>query len=83
MEKFDRVSKTLMAHSAHLRGAGNFSDESRERCTITVTLSTGISKARTEVMNLKYLNPIEFKVFHYENYPEIFITIILVNFFTG
>jgi nickel-dependent lactate racemase len=73
MEKFEGVSKTLMAHSSHLRGAGSFSKDKGEQCRITVTLSTGISKERTEAMNLKYLDPLEFKVSDYENNPEVLI----------
>lgn len=73
MEKFEGVSRTLMAHSSHLRGAGSFSKEKGEHCRITVTLSTGISKERTEAMNLKYLDPLEFKVSDYENDPEVLV----------
>jgi nickel-dependent lactate racemase len=73
MEKFEGVSKTLLAHSSHLRGAGSFSKDKGEQCRITVTLSTGISKERTEAMNLKYLDPLEFKVSDYENDPEVLI----------
>ena len=73
MEKFERVSKTLMAHSSHLRGAGSFSPAKGEQCRITVTLSTGISKNRTESMNLKYLDPSSFFLSDYENDSETLI----------
>jgi nickel-dependent lactate racemase len=73
MEKFEGVSKTLMAHSSHLRGAGSFSPTEGEQCRITVTLSTGISKSRTESMNLKYLDPSLFNLSDYENDPETLI----------
>jgi hypothetical protein len=73
MEKFETVSKTLMAHSSHLRGAGSFSTSEGEQCRITVTLSTGISKARTEAMNLKYLDPSSFNLSDYENDPGVLI----------
>jgi len=73
MEKFEGVSKTLMAHSSHLRGAGSFSPAKGEQCRITVTLSTGISKNRTESMNLKYLDPSVFFLSDYENDSETLI----------
>lgn len=73
MEKFEEVSKTLMAHSSHLRGAGSFSPTQGEQCRITVTLSTGISKNRTESMNLKYLDPSSFFLSDYENDSETLI----------
>ena len=73
MEKFEGVSKTLMAHSSHLRGAGSFSPAKGEQCRITVTLSTGISKNRTESMNLKYLDPSSFFLSDYENDSETLI----------
>ncbi|NQW70641.1 MAG: DUF2088 domain-containing protein [Betaproteobacteria bacterium] len=73
MEKFEGVSKTLMAHSSHLRGAGSFSLTEGEQCRITVTLSTGISKSRTESMNLKYLDPLLFNLTEYENDSETLI----------
>lgn len=73
MEKFEGVSRTLMAHSSHLRGAGSFSLTEGEQCRITVTLSTGISKSRTESMSLKYLDPSLFNLSDYENDPETLI----------
>ena len=47
----------VLAHSTHLRGAGTYSKESGEKCRITVTLATGISRERVEAMNLNYLDP--------------------------
>ena len=73
MEKFEGVSKTLMAHSSHLKGAGSFSLTLGEQCRITVTLSTGISKSRTESMNLKYLDPALLFLSEYENDGETLI----------
>jgi len=75
MEKFEGVSKTLMAHSSHLRGAGSFSPAKGEQCRITVTLSTGISKNRTESMNLKYHDPSSFSLADYENDSETLINL--------
>jgi nickel-dependent lactate racemase len=75
MEKFEGVSKTLMAHSSHLRGAGSFSPAKGEQCRITVTLSTGISKNRTESMNLKYLDPSSFLLADYESDSETLINL--------
>jgi len=73
LEKFEDTSRSLMAHSSHLRGAGTYSKEGGEVCRITVTISTGISKARTESMNLKYIDPAEFNLSDYENEPGTFI----------
>jgi hypothetical protein len=73
MGKFADVSKTLMAHASHLRGAGSYSSAEGEQCRITVTLSTGISKERTEAMNLKYLDPSSFNLSDYENNSEVLV----------
>lgn len=73
IERFGETSKSLMAHSSHFRGAGTYSQEKGEVCRITVTISTGISKARTESMNLRYIDPAEFKLSDYENVPGTFI----------
>ena len=56
-EDFKHFHWGVLAHSTHLRGAGTYSKESGEKCRITVTLATGISKERVEAMNLKYLDP--------------------------
>ena len=56
-EDFKHFHWGVLAHSTHLRGAGTYSKESGEKCRITVTLATGISRERVEAMNLKYLDP--------------------------
>lgn len=72
-EKFSHFPTGLLAHSTHLRGAGTYSDLEGEKCRITVTLATGISKERTLAMNLNYLDPKEFKVSDYETDSQTLI----------
>ena len=60
----------VLAHSTHLRGAGTFTKENGEKCRITVTLATGISKDRVEAMNLNYLDPKSINPLDYESDSE-------------
>lgn len=47
----------VLAHSTHLRGSGSYSPEEGERCRITVTLATGISRERCEAVGLSWRDP--------------------------
>ena len=59
-EKFKDVPGTVLAHSTHLKGAGNYDSKTgEERPRVRVTLATGISKERCEQHNLGYLDPAE------------------------
>lgn len=73
MGEFAHHSKTLLAHSSHLKGAGSFSLSLGEIPRIKVTLATGISKERTEGANLGYLDPVVFKISDYENDSDVLI----------
>ncbi|MGW5362178.1 lactate racemase domain-containing protein [Actinopolymorpha pittospori] len=56
-ERFSDVSRSVIAHSTHVRGAGTYDPEHGERCRITVTLATGLDEARTRALGLEYLDP--------------------------
>ena len=56
-ERFERYPWGVLAHSTHLRGAGEYDAELGERPRIRVTLATGISAAQCAAHNLGYLDP--------------------------
>ncbi len=56
-EKFSDVSRSVLAHSTHLRGDGSYDAFFGERCRVTVTLATGLDEARTRSLGLNYLDP--------------------------
>jgi nickel-dependent lactate racemase len=47
----------VLAHSTHLRGAGNWSPEDGEHNRVTVTLATAISEQETRALALDYRDP--------------------------
>lgn len=55
-DRFSGVSRCVLAHSTHLRGAGTYVD-GVEKPRLRVTLATGIPRARCEKLNLGYLDP--------------------------
>lgn len=69
-EQFKGYHWGVLAHSTHLRGAGTFTKAEGEKCRITVTLATGISKERVEAMNLNYLDPNSIDPKDFENDSE-------------
>jgi nickel-dependent lactate racemase len=56
-DRFADVSRSVLAHSTHLRGDGSYDAFFGERCRITVTLATGLSEERTRSLGLDYRDP--------------------------
>jgi hypothetical protein len=56
------VPGAVVAHSAHLRGAGTCDELLGERCRVRVTLATGIPEEVVRAVNLDYLAPAEIDV---------------------
>ncbi len=57
-ERFGDVSRSVLAHSTHLRGGGTYDPVlGEERCRVTVTLATGMDEARTRALGLAYRDP--------------------------
>jgi nickel-dependent lactate racemase len=56
-QRFEGYPWGVLAHSTHLRGAGEYDLELGERPRIRVTLATGISRERCAAHNLGYLDP--------------------------
>ncbi len=65
-DKFKDVPGGVMAHSTHVRGLGTFED-GIEKPRVTVTLATGISKERTELVNLNYRDPASINIDDFRN----------------
>lgn len=72
-ERFKNYPTSVLAHSAHLRGSGSYTEADGEKCRISVTLATGISEARVRKMNLDYLNPSTVDISKYESDSETFV----------
>jgi nickel-dependent lactate racemase len=53
--RFEGVSRGVMAHSTHVKGAGTY-DDGVERPRIQVTLATGIGEAECRAINLGYVD---------------------------
>ncbi|MFA5864427.1 MAG: lactate racemase domain-containing protein [Phycisphaerae bacterium] len=66
MDKFKDVPGGIMAHSTHVRGLGTF-ENGMEKPRITVTLATGISRQRTEMVQLNYRDPASINIDSYRN----------------
>ncbi|MFO7169032.1 MAG: lactate racemase domain-containing protein [Chloroflexota bacterium] len=56
-ERFEHYPWGVLAHSTHLRGAGEYDPELGERPRIQVTLATGIDAERCAQHNVGYLDP--------------------------
>lgn len=57
-EKFKNAPRSVVAHSTHLKGKGEFDAENGwETPRVTVTLATGIAEERCRNLNLNYLDP--------------------------
>ena len=57
-DKFKAYPGGILAHSTHLKGLGEYNAATgKETDRVQVTLATGISKERTEHVNLGYLEP--------------------------
>lgn len=61
-ERFEGHPWGVLAHSTHLRGAGEYDAALGERPRIRVTLATGISPERCAAHNVGYLDPAEVDV---------------------
>ena len=67
MELFPDIPRGVIAHSTHVRGIGEYSQEGGEKPRIRVTLATGISEETCRRINMGYLNPAEIDVESYAN----------------
>lgn len=57
-EKFKNAPRSVLSHSTHLKGKGQFDAETgMETPRVTVTLATGIPEERCRSLNLNYLDP--------------------------
>jgi len=56
MDRFEGVSRCVLAHSTHLKGLGTF-ENGVERARIRVALATGIPEERCQRINLGYVDP--------------------------
>jgi nickel-dependent lactate racemase len=56
-ERFEHIAWGVLAHSTHMRGAGEYDAELGERPRIRVTLATGISPERCEAHCVGYVDP--------------------------
>lgn len=56
-EKFADCSRSVLAHSTHVRGSGTYDAERGEQCRVTVTLATGIDPDLTARLGLSYVDP--------------------------
>ncbi len=65
----------VLAHSTHLRGIGTYKD-GIERGRIKVTIATGISQERIELVRLKYRNPLNFHLKDWENREDEGILVV-------
>lgn len=62
-EKFKSAPRSVLAHSTHLKGKGDYDAETGEETPrVTVTLATGIPEERCRRVNLKYLEPYRVKL---------------------
>ncbi|MCP4645973.1 MAG: hypothetical protein GY851_36350, partial [bacterium] len=75
MDKFSEVPGGVMAHSTHVRGLGTFED-GVEKPRVTVTLATGIPKARTESVALSYRDPATINVDDYRGREDEGILVV-------
>lgn len=63
-----------LAHSTHLYGAGTYDPVTvTETQRVRVTLATGIPRATTEAVNLRYLDPSDIDVPSFEADPEALV----------
>jgi lactate racemase len=56
INRFQGISKCVLAHSTHLKGFGSF-EEGVERPRINIVLATGIPEERCRRINLGYMDP--------------------------
>lgn len=66
VEQLAGIPAGVLAHSAHVRGAGLWDPEDGEQCRYTVTLATGIDEATTRAVGLDYLDPASIDVAAWE-----------------
>lgn len=56
MDRYEGVSRSVMAHATHVKGAGTYVD-GIETPRVQVVLATGVPRERCERINLGYLDP--------------------------
>jgi nickel-dependent lactate racemase len=74
-DRFKDYPWGVLAHSTHLRGMGTYKD-GFEQGRIKVTLATGISKERTELVRLGYRDTQHFHLKEWENREEEGILVV-------
>jgi len=72
-DRFADVSRSVLAHSTHLRGAGTYDPVAGERCRVKVTLATGLSAERTRALGLDYLDPARIDPTEWGRDPETLV----------
>jgi nickel-dependent lactate racemase len=72
-ERFADVSRSVLAHSTHLRGDGSYDPTLGESCRITVTLATGLDEARTRALGLDYRDPATIDPAEWERDPDTLV----------
>lgn len=56
-DRFADVPRSVLAHSTHVRGSGQYDPVHGENCRITVTLASGLDEQATRALGLNYLDP--------------------------
>ena len=65
-DRYEHLHWGVLAHSTHLRGAGQYDEAEGERLRVTVTLATSIPEAVVRQANLSYLDPANVDVAAFE-----------------
>ena len=72
-DRYKHLHWGVLAHSTHLRGAGQYDKQAGERLRVTVTLATGIPEAVVRKANLNYLDPADIDVAAFEADPDTLV----------
>lgn len=59
-----------LAHSTHLRGAGTWDPQRGEHPRVHITLASGVSRQRTEAVNLDWADPATIDIAAYQRDPD-------------
>ena len=72
-DRYEHLHWGVLAHSTHLRGAGQYDQQDGERLRVTVTLATGIPEAVVRQANLGYLDPADVDIAAFEADPDTLV----------
>jgi nickel-dependent lactate racemase len=76
-EGFSHYPGGVLAHSTHVKGLGRYDPATRiETPRITVTLATGIPRARCERINLGYLDPATIRLDEWEGREDSGVLVV-------